>query len=224
MITLSHVYTKCATYLTEQGFHPQDIPKAIVFHGIFDVLILALTWGSCYTLRPSQNPFLKGPIERLVSVLPQKITASVGNTPFFNTRLGQSYIEASCLRKLIRPVAFPVKLYLTLRVARMCPDLRLFGGNSDGGGDGNGGSGGSGGSGGNGGGSSGNSGDKASSARIVASACSLIGTGTGAGAGAGRGIQGMPRINGIPDLPGIRRIALLAETGQQQFHQFQQQG
>jgi len=167
------------------------------------VLILALTWGGCYTLQPSNSFLLKGPIERLVAALPERLSQSVGSTPFFNTRLGQSYLEASCLRKLIRPVAFPVKLYLTLKVARLCPDLRLFGGNSD-----TGVSGGSDSSGGN----SKVSSAAPSSGSIVASAGADW---EGAGMeGAGAGAAGRPVI---------RRIALLAGRRHPQHSQQQQQ-
>jgi hypothetical protein len=164
------------------------------------VLILALTWGSCYTLQPSNSFLLKEPIERLVAALPERLSQSVGSTPLFNTRLGQSYVEASCLRKLIRPVAFPVKLYLTLKMARLCPDLRLFGGNSD-----TGVSGGSDSSGGN----SGKVSSAAlSSGSIVASAgADWEGAGT---EGAGAGAAGRPVI---------RRIALLVGRGHPQHSQ-----
>jgi len=125
MIFFSGIYSKFVSYFEEKGFKAHDIPKAIVIHGLLDVFILAFTWSSCYILAPSQMPLLKGPINKAISFLPDSFTRTASNTPFLSSRLGTAYIEASCLRKLIRPVAFPAKLYFTYQLVKVLPGLSV---------------------------------------------------------------------------------------------------
>jgi hypothetical protein len=41
-------------YFVKKGFKAADIPKAIFFHEILGLLMLAITWSSCYYLEPSK--------------------------------------------------------------------------------------------------------------------------------------------------------------------------
>lgn len=113
-------------YFDDKGLTVQDLPKAIICHEIIGILIMALTWSTCYYFPPSQNILLKEPIARLTSVLPRTFTEQIHSNPFLNSRLGSSYLESSCLRRLIRPVALPVKLYLTYRLVRAIPNINVI--------------------------------------------------------------------------------------------------
>mmetsp|Transcript_23304 Transcript_23304/g.38850 ORF Transcript_23304/g.38850 Transcript_23304/m.38850 type:complete len:309 (+) Transcript_23304:54-980(+) len=111
-------------YFEEKGFSVDDIPKAIIFHEILGISVLILTWSACYRFPPSQNRFLKEPINRMLSVVPNQLKSPVQANAFLSSKVGTSYIESSCFRKLIRPVTFPLKLYLTFKMIQLLPGNR----------------------------------------------------------------------------------------------------
>lgn len=115
------------SYFKHKGLTVQDLPKAILCHELMGIVILALTWSSCYYFPPSQNKFLKEPISRMLALVPTAVAGSVQSNAFLSSRLGTSYIESACLRKILRPVLLPSKLYLTYKMVQMVPDLPLLG-------------------------------------------------------------------------------------------------
>lgn len=93
-------------FLLLKGIEPAALPKAIAIHEFLGLAMLALTWSLAYKFPPSSNPFLAGPVKRINAMVPQRLS-------FLSSKAGSSYIEASCCRKLIRPLTIPGKLYIT---------------------------------------------------------------------------------------------------------------
>lgn len=104
---------------SEKGFSSRDIPKAIVIHELMGILMLALTWSFCYMFPISQQTFLKQPIQRIMHSMPKGLSNSISSNGFINSRFGSSYIESSCLRKLIRPATLPAKIFLTFKLVEL---------------------------------------------------------------------------------------------------------
>ena len=94
------------TYLAERGLSTRSLPRAIAIHEVLGLCMLAVTWRLAYLFPPSNLPVLKQPLARINAMVPQKLS-------FLSSRAGTSYIEASCMRKLIRPLTIPGKLYVT---------------------------------------------------------------------------------------------------------------
>lgn len=103
----------------EHGFSATDIPRAIVIHEAMGIFMLALTWSLCYLFPLSQHPFLLHPIERIMNTMPKGLSSSIASNGFINSRFGSSYIESSCLRKLIRPATLPTKVFLTFKFVEL---------------------------------------------------------------------------------------------------------
>lgn len=103
----------------EHGFSATDIPRAIVIHEAMGIFMLALTWSLCYLFPLSQHPFLRHPIERIMNTMPKGLSSSIASNGFINSRFGSSYIESSCLRKLIRPATLPTKVFLTFKFVEL---------------------------------------------------------------------------------------------------------
>ena len=93
-------------YMTDRGLSPSSLGKAILVHEILGLAMLAITWSLAHRWPPSDLPFLAAPMKKINSAIPQQVN-------WLNSKAGRSYIEASCLRKLIRPITAPGKLYLT---------------------------------------------------------------------------------------------------------------
>lgn len=108
-------------YFEGKGLTVNDLPKAIIFHELMGVFMLALTWSTCYFFPPSQNYYLKEPIAKMLSMVPKVLSGPVSSNPFLSSRIGTSYLESSCIRKLIRPITMPSKLYLTYRLVQALP-------------------------------------------------------------------------------------------------------
>lgn len=101
--------------LKQKGYSSDDIPRAILFHEFLGMAMLALTWSYCYFNPPSQSTFLQGPIASLKSRVPQTLANKLAENGFLSSRLGSSYVESSCLRKIIRPLTLPSKIFLTFK-------------------------------------------------------------------------------------------------------------
>lgn len=114
-------------YFEEKGLTVQDLPKAILCHELMGIFMLALTWSSCYYFPPSQNRFLKEPIAKMLAMVPKTLSGPVTSNAFLSSRIGTSYLESSCLRKLIRPITLPSKLFLTYKLVQLLPNLPFFG-------------------------------------------------------------------------------------------------
>ena len=106
------------------GFKTEDIPKAIIIHELLGISMLILTWSACYHLQFSKNPFVLQKFNQFTNLLPKSLTSSLSNAklPFgidkevLTSRMGSSYIEASCFRKIIRPLTLPAKLVVTYKL------------------------------------------------------------------------------------------------------------
>lgn len=103
----------------EHGFSATDIPRAIIIHEAMGIFMLALTWSLCYLFPISQHPVLRNPIERIMNSMPKGLSSSISSNGFINSRFGSSYIESSCLRKLIRPATLPTKVFLTFKLVEL---------------------------------------------------------------------------------------------------------
>ena len=105
--------------LQDSGFTQDDIPKAIIFHEFLGIFMLALTWSLCYFFPPSQNKFLQKPISKMRELVPQKLSNAWSSNGFLNSKMGAAYVESSCLRKIIRPVTLPSKVFLTIQFLKL---------------------------------------------------------------------------------------------------------
>lgn len=115
-------------FVKKFGISMKDAPKAIVIHELLGIMMLAITWSFCYRFPPSQIPFLKAPIAKIIDVvrIPPKVTSFVSNIklPFMQVgdanskKVVSAYIESSCMRKLVRPVTLPGKIWLTCHLLR----------------------------------------------------------------------------------------------------------
>lgn len=112
---------KFSKYFEGKGLTVNDLPKAIICHELLGIFMLALTWSTCYFFPPSQNRFLKEPIAKMISMVPKALSGPVTNNAFLSSRIGTSYLESSCIRKLIRPMTLPSKLYLTYKLVQVLP-------------------------------------------------------------------------------------------------------
>lgn len=110
--------------LKQKGYTSEDIPKAIIFHEFLGIAMLALTWSYCYFCPPSQSAWLQKPISTLKRHVPQVIASKVSENGFLTSRVGSSYVESSCLRKLIRPLTLPAKIFLTFKFVDMVGSQR----------------------------------------------------------------------------------------------------
>ena len=104
--------------LKDKGFNPEDIPKAIIIHELLGIIMLALTWSLCYYYPPSQSQLLKRPLASMIGRIPKALYSPLESNKFLSSPVGISYIESSCLRKLIRPLTLPGKLLLTLKLVQ----------------------------------------------------------------------------------------------------------
>ena len=96
----------------------EDIPKAVAIHEMLGLAMLASTWKLAYHFPPSRIPALAGPIEKMKSLVPSRVRTSVSSSKILSSKLGVSFIEASCFRKLIRPATIPLKLIATAVVMK----------------------------------------------------------------------------------------------------------
>lgn len=104
---------------------PKDIPKAIVIHEFLGYTMLALTWTACYHFPLSKSPFIQSKINSVSQMMPKSLTNSMNNIkiPFIDkevlsSRIGSAYVESSILRKLIRPVVLPTKVFVTYKIVK----------------------------------------------------------------------------------------------------------
>lgn len=100
----------------------KDIPKAIIIHELLGLTMLALTWSAAYHLQLSRQPFFAEKLTKLTNMLPEKMkTVTIPFVPadILSSRMGSSYIEASCMRKLIRPITLPGKLIVTFKLINL---------------------------------------------------------------------------------------------------------
>ena len=109
------------SYIEEKGLAAEDIGKAILCHEILGFTMLALTWSYCFYFPPSQNRFLREPVAKLLSLVPNKMSSAVSSNPFLGSQAGSAYIESSCIRKMIRPITIPMKLYLSVKIVQALP-------------------------------------------------------------------------------------------------------
>jgi hypothetical protein len=96
-------------FMTDRGLSPSLLPKAVFVHEILGLAMLAITWTLSFHFPPSNLPGLSGPINRINQSIPK-------NYSWLSNKVGRSYIEASCCRKLIRPLTIPAKLYMTFAI------------------------------------------------------------------------------------------------------------
>ena len=111
--------TMIVSKFKEKGFTTSQLGKAIFVHELLGILMLAVTWGSCYRWPPSQHPILKEPVTRMLAAVPSGISNVFQGNGFLSSRLGSAYIESSCCRKLIRPVTLPGKMFVTFKVVEV---------------------------------------------------------------------------------------------------------
>ena len=104
-------------FFEKKGIEAQDIGKAIAVHEAMGLAMLAVTWSSCYLFPPSQSKLLNRPIATIKTMLPDTLS-SICNNPVFQSKYGSSYIEASCCRKIIRPLTIPGKLWVTYYIVK----------------------------------------------------------------------------------------------------------
>jgi hypothetical protein len=104
--------------------HAKDIPKAILIHELLGIAMLAITWTACYHIQFSKFPVIKNRLNQIATMIPQQVSQSFSRLPYMDTkeilqsRIGSSYLESSCLRKLIRPVTLPAKILLTYKLVK----------------------------------------------------------------------------------------------------------
>ena len=103
----------------------EDVPKAVAIHEMLGLAMLASTWKLAYHFPPSKIPALAGPIEKMKSLVPSRVMASVSSSKVLSSKLGVSFIEASCFRKLIRPATIPLKLIATVVVMKKAFPMAL---------------------------------------------------------------------------------------------------
>ena len=111
--------TMIVSKFKEKGFTTSQLGKAIFVHELLGILMLAVTWGSCYRWPPSQHPILKEPVTRMLAAVPSGISNVFQGNGFLSSRLGSAYIESSCCRKLIRPITLPGKMFVTFKVVEV---------------------------------------------------------------------------------------------------------
>ena len=87
--------------LKQKGYSSNDIPKAIIFHEILGIAMLAFTWTYCYYFPPSQSSLLQKPIATIKNHIPKGLAGKINENGFLTSRIGSSYVESSYLRKLI---------------------------------------------------------------------------------------------------------------------------
>jgi hypothetical protein len=109
----------------EKGYSPTDIPKAIVFHELLGTVLLGLTWSLCYIYPLTQISFLRIPVERIKATMPVSVPHALSSNEFINSPLGISYLEAACLRRLLRPATVPAKVYLTFKMIDVSRDFQF---------------------------------------------------------------------------------------------------
>ncbi|RYZ83029.1 MAG: hypothetical protein EOP04_20775 [Proteobacteria bacterium] len=105
--------------LKDKGFGPSDIPKAIFIHELLGMFMLALTWSLCYFYPLSQSPMFVKPLAVISSKMPAALAKSLEANKFLSSPIGVSYVESSCLRKLIRPLTLPGKVFLTFKLVEL---------------------------------------------------------------------------------------------------------
>jgi hypothetical protein len=112
--------------IKENGFTQNDIPKAIIFHEFLGIFMLALTWSLCYFYPPSQNHYLQQPIMKMKSMIPERFSSAVASNGFLSSKIGSAYVESSCVRKIIRPLTMPSKVFLTIQFLKMTRPNKLL--------------------------------------------------------------------------------------------------
>ena len=114
------VLRRVETYFLDKGLRKSDIPKAFFIHEVLGILMLALTWSTCYRFPLSSNPTLWTPIENMFAKAPlfsKSVSNRISQLPF-PPRVTEAYLESSCFRKIIRPVTFPGKMLLTYKIVQ----------------------------------------------------------------------------------------------------------
>jgi len=106
------------SYFDARGLDVSDVPKAVLVHEMLGMVVLLSTWTTAYYFPPSRIPALAGPLKRIEAMIPVGIRQSTSNNKILTSRLGGSYIEASCFRKLIRPATIPLKLAATFSIVQ----------------------------------------------------------------------------------------------------------
>lgn len=109
---------KVTAYFEDKGFKASDITKAIFFHECLGLILLSITWSTCYFFPPSQTQWLQKPIAKVITLMPASISGSFKTNKVLSSKLGSSYFESSCMRKVIRPLSIPGKLYFTFRAVQ----------------------------------------------------------------------------------------------------------
>lgn len=109
-------------YFEEKSLHPTDIPKAILVHELLGMFILCSTWSMAHRFPPTKIPFLAGPIKQMERMIPASIKSAATSNKIINritnSKYGASYIEASCFRKIVRPITIPLKLATTFMILK----------------------------------------------------------------------------------------------------------
>lgn len=110
-------------YFQEKGITVEKVPNAILIHELMGIFMLATTWSLCYCFPISQSKYLKKPIENMLSKMPNVFSSAIQGNDFLTSRFGISYMESSCLRKMIRPFTLPAKLFLTVKLVQLTPPI-----------------------------------------------------------------------------------------------------
>ena len=110
------------SYISTKGIKKKDFPKYIFFHELLGVAILACTWSLCHKFPPSNSPLLKEPLNKIKLLLPASVIEKYQKLPI-SPKMGSSYIEASCLRKIIRPITLPGRLWMTYELVKLSDKL-----------------------------------------------------------------------------------------------------
>ena len=113
--------TRLTTYMSSNGLEPRDVPRAIFLHEALGLCMLALTWGLCYLHLPSQNQFLRPHFQKAMSFVPQNVKNFANSKLPISTnyKIERAYLESSFMRKVIRPITLPGKLWLTYELVSM---------------------------------------------------------------------------------------------------------
>ncbi|CAL5227818.1 g10845 [Coccomyxa viridis] len=118
-------------YFAEQGLDPKtDIPKAIVLHEVIGLGFAIGFWSLCYTVQPSRT-FMRPvasalgrqqTLERVYAASFVRAQHTIQRATWLTKvpligrdpgRLTVSLAESICLRAVIKPITFPLKLWLS---------------------------------------------------------------------------------------------------------------
>lgn len=115
--------TRLGQYFEDNRLQKSDVPKAIVIHELLGLVILLSTWTTAFYFPPSKIRMLQGPIASLERMVPNALRQSMAKNELINSKLGGAYIEASCFRKLVRPLTIPLKMYTTLKLVLLSNEV-----------------------------------------------------------------------------------------------------